>query len=456
MIKTYYQRVLAISAVLIFFTNLSTYHFVSETSLIPPYYWIILFGVIGLPLYFSGSFFRLAMQSLMVRWCYGFLMITGVWLLFQPLQSSKVVWQEFSIRLLSIVFMLLMLSVFSTEDAQRWTRRSILFVVLIVIALNIYELFNPLTFSLVLGRSAAFYRNPNQCGMALIIGMIFSIGVLPQRYRIIYSLLVALGVFLTFSRAAILGWSISMIAFLVTREISLKRSWLLGVGGTVILIFALIPWWDDLIYQLNNAGVLNSNVVARFEWFKNPTLSDSSASDRQQVLEVAWQKLADSPIVGQGVGASQNLLLVENDMEISSHNQYLNLMVDHGVMGLLILPLMIIALTWRARGEARQISRIFAAYILTLGFFTHNVFELRFIVMSFALMSAMVVTSMKDQANQQKTTLSGKQLNATSVPAAGEGYFRARASLGIRRAVERKGTSRNFRSGSWRRTSRLA
>jgi O-antigen ligase len=401
MIENRYQRILAISATLIFFTNMSVYLFVTEKASIPPYYWIVLFGAAAAPLCLSRSFFKLAMQSLMVRWCYGFLMVTGVWLLFQPSQNSEVVWQELYVRLWSVVFMLVMLAVFSTEDAQLWTRRSILFVVLLVIAINVYELFNPLTFSLVMGRSAAFYRNPNQCGMALIIGMIFSIGALPHRYRIFYAFLVALGVFLTFSRAAILGWSVTMIALLITKEIRLKRSWVMALAGTAVFIFALIPWWGDLINQLNNAGVLNSNVVARLEWLKNPTLEDSSASDRQEVLEVAWQKVADSPIVGQGVGAAQNLLRIENDVEISSHNQYMNLMVDHGVAGMLILPLMILALTWRARGETRRISLVFAAYILTLGFFTHNIFELRFIVMSFSLMAAMVATGMKAQAKQQ-------------------------------------------------------
>jgi O-antigen ligase len=400
-IKAYYQRVLVISAVLIFFTNLSIYLVLAEVAFIPAFYWVIAFSVAAAPLYFSRHFFRIASQSLMVRWCYGFLMLTGVWMLFQPSQSSEVVWQEFFIRLSSVFFMLLMLSVFSTEDAQHWARRSILFVVLLIIALNVYELFNPLTFSLVLGRSAAFYRNPNQCGMALIFGMIFSMGVLPQRYRIAYAILVALGVGLTLSRAAMLGWSVSTIAFLITGEIRLKRSWLIGLAATSIFVFALIPWWDDLLYQLNSAGVLNANVVNRLQWFSNPNFSDSSASDRWQVLEVAWQKLADSPIVGQGVGASQNLLLVEKDVEISSHNQYLNLMVDQGIAGILILPLMIIALTWRARGEARRVSRIFAAYIFTLGFFTHNVFELRFIIMSFSLMAAMVATGISDQSNRQ-------------------------------------------------------
>ena len=198
-----------------------------------------------------------------------------------------------------------------------------------------------------------------------------------------------------------LGWSVSTIAFLITGEIRLKRSWLIGLAATSVFVFALIPWWDDLLYQLNSAGVLNANVVNRLQWFSNPNFADSSASDRWQVLEVAWQKLADNPIVGQGVGASQNLLLVEKDVEISSHNQYLNLMVDHGIAGILILPLMIIALTWRARGEPRRVSRIFAAYIFTLGFFTHNVFELRFIVMSFSLMAAMVATGISEQSNRQ-------------------------------------------------------
>lgn len=402
MMKLYYQRFLAVGAVIVFFTDLSVYLFVADKAPIPAAYWVVAFGLTAAPLYLSRNYLRIALRSLMVRWCYGFLLISGVWLLFQPSQNSEVVWGEFFIRLSSVVFMLLMLSVFSTEDAQAWARRAILIVVLLIVAINVYELFNPLTFSLVHGRSAGFYRNPNACGMALILGMIFSLGVLSQRYRMIYTLVVALGVLLTLSRAAMVGWSVSMIAFLVTGEIRLKKALLIGLTAASIFIFALVPFWDDLIYQLNDAGVLNANVVNRLDWFTNPNLEDSSATDRWLVLEAAWDKLSESPVVGNGVGASQNLLMVDNDVEISSHNQYLNFLVDHGVIGIFFIPLMLVALTWRARGEPRRISRIFAAYIFTLGFFTHNVFELRFILMSFALMAAMVAMGMNDQSNQQE------------------------------------------------------
>src|SRR5712691_5101508 len=227
MLAKYYPRALAVAAVLIFFTNLDGYLFSSEIlASVPPLYWIVVYLVLAAPLLLNKKFFASIQRSPLIWWCYGFILISGIWLFFQP-SHSDIVWQEIRLRLLSVLFLLCLLVVFSKEDALLWARYALLVAVLVGVTLNFYELFHPATFSLIIGRSAGLYVNPNQSGNALVLGTIFSIGVLNQRFRVLLLLVVLGGVVLTFSRAAISGYLIAVLALVLIGVVSLRKSLLI-------------------------------------------------------------------------------------------------------------------------------------------------------------------------------------------------------------------------------------
>ena len=383
----YYPRSLALAAVILFFANLSLYLFAKEIIPFPPLFWIIGFAVIAAPICFSRKSLGLFRQAPMTYWCYGFLLVSGIWLLCQSSQSDDV-WQEFRTRILSALFLLMLLCIFSRPDAQTWARRAILVAVLAAVAINIYELFNPSTFSSVLGRSAGLYVNPTQAGAALVIGMVLSIGLLPQRLRLVFVLVVGLGIFLTFSRAAVIGWFTTVLIIFLTGQINLRRSIVIGCAVLSLAGAGLFWQWEKLQYKLESVGVLNSNVLTRVQWFNDFESKDFSAVEREEAAQLAWGMFADSPIVGYGVGASMDW-----DFEVSSHNQYLNLMVDHGILGVFILPCLILATIWRAQGETKKVGIAFAAFVIHWGFFSHNVLEERYILLAFSLVSAMALNS---------------------------------------------------------------
>ncbi|HEX8088144.1 MAG TPA: O-antigen ligase family protein [Blastocatellia bacterium] len=388
---------MAIAVVMIFFTSLSLYLFLAEFVSFPPLYWMIGFGVAAAPVCLSLRSVLTVRHSMLARWCYGFLMISSLWLMFQP-SPSEIVWQEFQTRVLSVLFVLALICIFSSEGAQLWARRATLAAVLVAVGFNLYELFNPLSFSTVMGRSAGLYMNPNQCAVALILGMVISLGLLPHRYRVLFASLVGLGVLLTLSRSAAIGWFITILALIKTGQISLRRSILIGCTLVTVTLAAAVWQWNKIEYQLEDLGVLNPNTTMRLDWFNNMDASDFSATERKQVAEFGWEMFSDSPIVGHGVGAS-----IDWSYERSSHNEYLNMMVDHGIVGFFILPLLALATTWRGRGEARQIGFAFTAFILYFGFFSHNILNERPVLMTFALLSSMVMSSREGQAREERS-----------------------------------------------------
>jgi len=315
------------------------------------------------------------------------MLISGVWLIFQPSTSEKVL-QELDTRLLSVLFMLILLCIFSRDDVQFWARGAVLGGVLLAVGFNVFELFSPMAFSEVMGRSAGLYINPNQSAAALILGMIMTVGLLPHRYRMLFVVIVGLGVFLTFSRLVMIGWVLTAAVFIKTGQLNLRRSLLVGCAMLAIAFAATIWQWDKIQYRLEDLGVLNKNVLARIDWFNSPDASDMSTTERKEVAEFGWEMFSGSPVIGNGLGASVNWA-----REKSSHNEYLNMMVDHGIIGVFFLPLLVLAIQWRARGEARQIGFSLALFVLYFGFFSHNILTERYMLMIFVLLECMTMSS---------------------------------------------------------------
>jgi O-antigen ligase len=157
---------------------------------------------------------------------------------------------------------------------------------------------------------------------------------------------------------------------------------------------------------LEDLGVLNKNVLARLDWFNNPDVSDMSTTERKEVAEFGWAMFSESPVVGNGVGASVNW-----SREKSSHNEYLNMMVDHGIIGVFFLPILVLLAQWRARGEVKHIGFAFALFVLYLGFFSHNILIERHILMMFALLECMAVSSRGVQADDERLQSEGRSYN---------------------------------------------
>jgi O-antigen ligase len=166
-----------------------------------------------------------------------------------------------------------------------------------------------------------------------------------------------------------------------------KRQFFVGLGMMILFMSLALPLLPEFLQP--EIGFKVGNVMERVDWLFNPLgIQDASALERKKVAELSWKMFTDHPFVGNGLGSTEAWSESQ-----STHNMYLYLMADHGIIGVMILPLLCLAVVWRSYGEARQIAIPFVLFILFFGFFSHNVIDDYCTLIAFALMAAMSIRS---------------------------------------------------------------
>jgi hypothetical protein len=378
-----YQKLLAVAGVLLFFTHLDIYLvdakiLSSPVGFVPPYFALI-------AIRFFGQNQKLKLPGrLILLWCLGYSIISlfSYAYISQSTSSSKVL----IYRLLSIIFLGLMTCLLNDLRVQKWTRYSILVVTIAGIIINFCQLIIPsLLFAKAVDRASGLYIDPNNCGIALLFGMIFTVTMISQGLRMPWVLIVGIGILTTQSRGAILCWFFAFILMILTRIIVTKQLtlWILGIGLTLFIILHPGSAWK---IEISN-NLINSTITETLTGLTDrSTLNDGSSIERQEVANKAWQMFFDRPIFGYGIGSTFDDRIT--GFYVSIHNMYLLHAAEYGVLGIPLLPLAIYAVIHNATGEAKKLSIVFAGSVCLCGFFSHTILDDRDILISFAIMAS--------------------------------------------------------------------
>ncbi|MFO0700473.1 MAG: O-antigen ligase family protein [Nitrospira sp.] len=393
-----YRNTLAVFAVLVFYCNLHEYlHEVYQVGV--PWHWVLAFIILSLPLLAGQVMTSAILQEPIVVWCFGYVWVTLVW--FMLGSQSEMSWQEVRWRVLAVFEILGFLAIFMDAQASKFAQLTLVIAVHIGTMINIYELFVPMSFSHVVGRSAGLYVNSNSSAEALVLGMILGATALPTWYRSAFILLVGAGVFVTYSRAGLIGWLIAVGGLILGRFIGSTHLVRTGLIALFLIGFVLLPKADQILITLDQAGSLNADTQERLAWFINPLgVDDRSGWSRKSVAREAWERVAEHPFLGGGTGA------VHQGLEIPPHNLFLSHMIDHGVLGVMLMPLLLVALIWRAEGEGQRMVFIFSCVILWFCFFTHSLLNYVHSLLLMALVSALAIhrDRRRDQAGGGRLT----------------------------------------------------
>lgn len=346
---------LALGAVLLFFTMLVDYLFLAHSGPKPLYFMLGL-GVAAAGLVAVEP--RRPMPLLgspLLAWIGLYFLMTTLWGI--SMENRPGVVQVLVDRYRSMFFLAACAALFDEGRARRVAMLAVAAAAVGASALNVAETLGAVrdldTLNRVAGRSAGFYLNPNDSGLAIVFGLAVSVPALPKRWRVPLLVAGAVGVAATFSRGALSCLALLLLWLLWRREVGLGPAAV--AAGLVAASLAL--GGNRAVAFLDSHSVLNDDTWARLRFAADD-------SGRGEVALKAWRMFADAPLLGNGLGASRTW-----DAPEYTHNMYLSLAVDHGVLGLLLFPALALALA-----AGRRPSPL-GPVLLLAGFFSHNLLE---------------------------------------------------------------------------------
>ncbi|MEM1331418.1 MAG: O-antigen ligase family protein [Planctomycetota bacterium] len=198
---------------------------------------------------------------------------------------------------------------------------------------------------------AGVSNHPNTLAPVLSIGLVMSISLLPStRIEHIARIMAALGCVI----ALTLTGSVTSLGFA-------------AVGVSLLLALVLPTYWRALGVLLG-LGTLSALLVAGVssvsESMLNSVGRDSSLSGRDELWKQVSNRIGDAPIFGKGWGAfwveGRGRELVSSWNPRQSHNAYLDVLLDLGLVGALVClvtlgPAYWLAVKrWRFAPEARE------------------------------------------------------------------------------------------------------
>lgn len=262
----------------------------------------------------------------------------------------------FGLRVNTIGFLLCTTMILDDLYVLNLTKWAIVLATLVGVVLNLYDIMFPGTFSNIPGRAAGLYVQPNGSGMALVFGCLVGLTAIRRRWwQEVFVFVSFIGVLVTFSRESILAFVAVMVAGSVAGVLSLRR--LAIIGGIGIALF--------VAFNLGN-NLLSEKIVSTENWSRvtSQFLSDTSARDRVQVAKRALGAFEEAPLLGQGFGTTGYW------GDVESHNYYLSLLADNGIIGILLIPGLVLSVRRRSWDFYA-----FAAAFLLWSFFSHNVLD---------------------------------------------------------------------------------
>jgi O-antigen ligase len=195
--------------------------------------------------------------------------------------------------------------------------------------------------------------------IASILAFYFSVALKKRRY-IFIGLFLFFILLLTDSRGPLISFLIGilLVSIVSVRNRFVKRSLPLIVG-VIVLTLSISPR-TSLLFSDFNKIVSNVNFHSK-----------ESAELRLVVWESAIEVIRKNPLFGVGTGDRENAMLQSTmnknkaafEMKLNAHNQYLEISIAFGIVGLLTLLLIIFAPLMQAIANQKH---IFAAFLIII------------------------------------------------------------------------------------------
>jgi O-antigen ligase len=340
-----------------------------------PKYWSFGVFVVSLVLFFfvPKPKPKNLLYSPLLWWAVAYLLFSILWIF--PTNNLEVAWDGMTMVITTSLYVGTAILVYpSVRQSERLWSITLWLALVLAVSSVLLEYFEPSVYIFskvgrgITGRSAGLYMNPNVAAQTILLILACLLLRSPPRTSLLAALVALIGILVTFSRAGLVVWL--ALFFVSAVRGNLPRSTLpvllalvagVGVAGSLVLD-ALSAWISPE----------NRNTLDRLAWFLGQgDLSDSAAGEREWITSFAWGKFLEAPLLGHGLG-----YMSVWEAGVGTHNIILRHLVEYGVLGFLIFPLLLWCGIQSSDPRSDRVSLwLIAAVVLMMSFFSHNMLE---------------------------------------------------------------------------------
>lgn len=361
---------MAAGAVALFFTCVDNYGFRYLGAPSPVLFVVLLFAAaVGLVLIEPRAPLP-PLRSPFTLWLLAYFVVSTTWALW--MSSSMVAKEALDTRYRSVGYVVALVVVFAAPAARRMAVLAMAAAVVFASLLNVAELLRIVQFEQdplrVVGRSAGLYSNPNTAGMTIVLGTAIVIPRIPRYLHLPFVALAGLGVVTTFSRGAQVTFAV-LVCVMIARGQLKVNPFAIAIAGIVMAAIALSLQTEEVFAFLRSRELVNERTLLRLQFAADD-------SGRTSLAMKAWRMFLSAPVLGKGLASTLDWDVPAN----STHNQFLALAGEHGILGLLLFPALGAALVVRNPDAIP-----FAAALMLGGLVSHNMLQDRGYLLAIAL-----------------------------------------------------------------------
>jgi len=373
------RQLLLIVATVFIFLNLTIYLPIVKIFPYPAYVLDLILFVL-LFIFYIKSKIRFPHDNIIILWVMYYIVLNIIYFIVSP--SGPDEYKFFKLIVFFIFFIFSMIMLFNLDDDNLSITRKVMvplaMIATITLGLDFFEtgfFINAFQTDLLAfpGRASGLYLNANIAGGAMIVFLIFTIDLIPKKYRIIYISIIFLGVFFTMSRSNLMILFIT-IAIMFFQKKLYTRHLLISFTGIIVFFIWLSSGGLDMLGNKYDLEVTDE-MVSRVNFFvdsENTNVDDMS--ERKVVLMAALEMFADNPLFGSGFAATRLW-----DHKVGPHNTFAAHWAEFGLFGMFIIPLLLFLSTYNifkyANSEQKQVAILVIIYFITSSFFSHNMLD---------------------------------------------------------------------------------
>jgi O-antigen ligase len=372
-----YKKSLIALFILFFFSNAIAY--LPDYGLFPfqPFQSIVFFVLISLPLIglrFLKSDLKAKINPLAI-WVFVYLILSFLFFIFSRATPFNAL-QQVKYNFLTFCVFLIGLILFDSKEVL-YIQKLVFGVLIVSILLNFYDLTHPLVLTENIGRASGMYLNPNVSALAILVALILSLSVIPEKLKTLIVVSSGLAIISTFSRAGLFSYFIFLLICFIYRKINFVSIFSTSFITVILISVTVSIDFTELIGPENAELLFN-----RINFFGNKdALNYDSSYQRADLLLMGINKYLENPIFGIGVGGGQEVSNTSYSDQ-STHNQFIYILIEFGIFGFILLVslFLIVFRSDYQKVKSFEVLSFMLIYIFNC-LFSHNMLDSYFLLM---------------------------------------------------------------------------